>query len=166
MGQVRLSNAEANERRRHFNMSETGFVSQMKTTPVRRTRVMCWWTNPNRPPLKILATASARTGRRPIARRLLAHDYPLRPLESRTGATRGRVRWHLHQRRRQSILRGLQPTQCLLRHCTRQLRAQPAQAVSAEHKLRRPIVSLYDPSRREDERPSRHRVPGRARNRQ
>jgi hypothetical protein len=43
---------------------------------------------------------------------------------------------------------------------------QPPQAVSAEHELRRPAFSLYDPALRKDERASRYGVSGCTRNRQ
>ena len=44
---------EVNKRRRHFNMSKTGFVSQMGNDSRRRTHAACWWTSPNRPTSKI-----------------------------------------------------------------------------------------------------------------
>jgi malonate decarboxylase alpha subunit len=51
------------------------------------------------------------------------------------------------------------------RHQVGQLCAEPPPTVSAEHELRRHVFSLYDPSRRKDERASRHGVPGSRRNR-
>ena len=56
------------------------------------------------------------------------------------------------------ILRNLQPAQRLLRDRSRQLPTESAQALSAEFQLRRPVVSVHDPSRRDLERPSRRGV--------
>jgi hypothetical protein len=156
---------EVNKRRRHFNMSKTGLSPRWATTPRRRTRVMCWWTNPNRPTLRILATACApwvTVNRLAISRSRLCCTA----VQNRNWSSSGRVHWRLHQRGRQSVCGNLQPAERLFRHRARQLCAQPPQTVSAEHELRRPVFSVYDPSRREDERASRHGVPGCARNRQ
>ena len=63
------------------------------------------------------------------------------------------VRRRAYENRRPSDCRspcqGLQPAQRVLCHGARQLCAEPAQALLVEHKLRGPVVFLYDPRRRE-----------------
>jgi type IV secretion system protein VirB4 len=130
---------EVNKRRRHFNMSKTGFVSQMGNDATK--------TNPR----DVLVDESKQADIENLGDCLRA---------------RSRVHWHLHQRGWQPVCGDLQPAQRLFRYRSGQLCAQPPQTVSAEHKLCRPVFPLYDPYRREDERASRHRISGCARNRQ
>ncbi len=155
---------EVNKRRRHFNMSKTGFVSQMGNDATK--------TNPR----DVLVDESKQADIENLGDCLRAlgdgqslGDFSLtivlygrghRSLKNGTRSARGRVYWRLHQRGRQSVCGNLQPAERLFRHRAGQLCAQPPQAVSAEHKLCRPVFSVYDPSRREDERASRHGVPG------
>ena len=157
---------EVNKRRRHFNMSKTGFVSQMGNDATK--------TNPR----DVLVDESKQADIENLGDCLRAlgdgqslGDFSLTIVlygrsKIRTGAARGRVHWPLHQRGWQSVCGNLQPAERLFRHRARQLCAEPSQVVSAEHELRRSVFSVYDPSRREDERASRHRVSGCARNRQ
>jgi hypothetical protein len=91
-------------------------------------------------------------GRRAITWRFFAHDCAVWPgviwsLKNGTRSTRGRVHPRVHQCGRQSVCRDLQPAQRLFRHPSGQLCDRRPQAVSAEHELRRPVFSLYDPAR-------------------
>jgi type IV secretory pathway VirB4 component len=52
---------EVNKRRRHFNMSKTGFVSQLGNDTTRATREMSWSMNRSRPISRILVTACVRS---------------------------------------------------------------------------------------------------------
>ena len=157
---------EVNKRRRHFNMSKTGFVSQMGNDATK--------TNPR----DVLVDESKQADIENLGDclRALGDGQSLGDF-SLTIVLYGRSKAELEQLGAEfagiftnadgNLFFGdLQPAQRLLRHRAGQLCAQPPQAVSAEHELCRPIVSLYDPSGREDKRASRHGIPGRARNRQ
>ena len=157
---------EVNKRRRHFNMSKTGFVSQMGNDATK--------TNPR----DVLVDESKQADIENLGDCLRAlgdgqslGDFSLTIIlysrsKSGSGATWGRVHWHFHQRRRQSVCGDLQPTKRLFRHRAGQLCVEPPQAVSAEHELCRPVFSIHYPSWRKDEPASWHGVPGCARNRQ
>jgi hypothetical protein len=103
---------EVNKRRRHFNMSKTGFVSQMGNDVTK--------TNP-----RVLVDESKQADIENLGDCLRAlgdgqslGDFSLtigavRPFKTRTGAARGGVHWPLHQRRWESFFRNLQPAQRL-----------------------------------------------------
>ena len=161
---------EVNKRRRHFNMSKTGFVSQMGNDATK--------TNP--PDVLVDESKQADIENLGDCLRALGDgqslgDFSLTicavwpgviwSLKNGTRSTRGRVHRRL-QCGRQSVCRDLQPAQRLFRHPSGQQCDQRPQAVSAEHELRRPVFSLYDPARRKDERASRYGVSGCDRNRQ
>ena len=177
---------EVNKRRRHFNMSKTGFVSQMGNDATR--------TNPR----DVLVDESKQADIEDLGDCLRAlgdgqslGDFSLtivlygralsgQATSGRSGiiwpvavwtingprSARGRVYRRLHQRGRQSVRGNLQPAERLFRHRAGQLCHEPPPALSAEHKLCRPVFSVYDPARREDEPASRYGIPGGARNRQ
>jgi type IV secretory pathway VirB4 component len=134
---------EVNKRRRHFNMSKTGFVSQMGNDATK--------TNPR----DVLVDESKQADIEDLGDCLRAlgdgqslGDFSLTivlfgrgvicSLKNGTRSTRGRVHRRLHQCGRQSVCRDLQPAQRLFRHPSGQLCDQRLQAVSAEHELRRP----------------------------
>jgi|GEM_PF-6771971 hypothetical protein len=103
---------KVHKRRRHFNMSKTGFVSQMGNDVTK--------TNP-----RVLVDESKQADIENLGDCLRAlgdgqslGDFSLtigavRPFKTRTGAARGGVHWPLHQRRWESFFRNLQPAQRL-----------------------------------------------------
>src|SRR5690348_17033364 len=99
-------------------------------------------------------------GRWPIARRLLVDYCSLRFVTRGLAASRGQDYRCLHQCRRQSVCRDLQPTERIFRHSTGQLRSEPSQVVSAKHKLCGLVFPVYDSAGREDERVSWDGMPG------
>ena len=157
---------EVNKRRRHFNMSKTGFVSQMGNDATK--------TNPR----DVLVDESKQADIENLGDclRALGDGQSLGDF-SLTIVLYGQSRTELDQLVAEFtgvftnadgnlFVGNLQPAERLFRHCAGQLCAQPPPTVSAEHELRRPVFSVYDPSRRKDERASRHGVPGSRRNRQ
>jgi hypothetical protein len=156
---------EVNKRRRHFNMSKTGFVSQMGNDATK--------TNPR----DVLVDESKQADIENLGDclRALGDGQSLGDF-SLTIVLYGRSKAELEQLVASSPASSPTPTAiCFRRPTTSSTPTSPPcpatmpqspQAVSAEYELRRPVVSVYDPAGREDERPSRHGVPGRARNRQ
>ena len=159
-----------NKRRRHFNMSKTGFVSQMGNDATK--------TNPR----DVLVDESKQADIEDLGDCLRAlgdgqslGDFSLTIVLFGRGSS-GHSRTELEQLVAEfigvftnadgNVCRDLQPAQRLFRHPSGQLCDQHPQAVSAEHELRRPVFSLYDPARRKDERASRYGVSGCVRNRQ
>ena len=116
---------EVNKRRRHFNMSKTGFVSQMGNDATK--------TNPR----DVLVDESKQADIENLGDCLRAlgdgqslGDFSLTIVlygRSRNGtrSARGRVHWRLHQRGRQSVCGNLQPAERLFRHRAGQLCAEP-----------------------------------------
>jgi hypothetical protein len=153
---------EVNKRRRHFNMSKTGFISQMGNDPRRRTRAMCWSMNRSRRTSRTLAIACA-LGRRPIAWRFLAHDCAVWRSKPELDQLVGEFTGVFTNADGNLFVETYNQLNAYFATVPGNY-AQSPQAVSAEYQLRRPVVSLYDPAGREDERASRLRVPGRARN--
>jgi type IV secretory pathway VirB4 component len=134
---------EVNKRRRHFNMSKTGFVSQMGNDATKTNPRDVLVDESKQADIEDLGRLPSCPGRRAITWRFLAHDCAVWPgvigsLKNGTRSTRGRVHRRLHQCGRQSVCRDLQPAQRLFRHPSGQLCDQRPQAVSAEHELRRP----------------------------
>ena len=118
---------EVDKRRRHFNMSKSGFVSQMgsdpaKTNPARRAdrRVEAGGHRESR-------RVPAGAWRRPDARRFLAYGRAVqrRPTDDQSGD--GRIRRRLHERRWSTLHRDIQPARCVLCDRSRQLRPEPSQ---------------------------------------
>jgi type IV secretion system protein TrbE len=157
---------EVNKRRRHFNMSKTGFVSQMGNDATK--------TNPR----DVLVDESKQADIENLGDclRALGDGQSLGDF-SLTIVLYGRSRTELDQLVAEFTGVFTNADGNLFAETYNQLNAYFAtvpgnyalnlrQAVSAEHELRRPVFSVYDPYRREDERASRHGVPGGARNRQ
>ena len=140
---------EVNKRRRHFNVSKTGFVSQMGNDATK--------TNPR----DVLVDESKQADIENLGDclRALGDGQSLGDF-SLTIVLYGRSKAELEQLGAEFagvftnadgnlFVGDLQPAQRLLRHRARQLCPQSAQAVSAEYELRRPVVSVYDPAGRE-----------------
>ena len=157
---------EVNKRRRHFNMSKTGFVSQMGNDATK--------TNPR----DVLVDESKQADIENLGDclRALGDGQSLGDF-SLTIVLYGRSRTELDQLVAEFTGVFTNADGNLFAETYNQLNAYFAtvpgnyalnlrQAVSAEHELRRPVFSVYDPSRRKDERASRHGVPGSRRNRQ
>ncbi len=157
---------EVNKRRRHFNMSKTGFVSQMGNDTTK--------TNPR----DVLVDESKQADIENLGDclRALGDGQSLGDF-SLTIVLYGRSRTELDQLVAEFTGVFTNADGNLFAETYNQLNAYFAtvpgnyalnlrQAVSAEHELRRSLFSVHDPSRREDERASRHGVPGGARDRQ
>ena len=155
---------EVNKRRRHFNMSKTGFVSQMGNDATK--------TNPR----DVLVDESKQADIENLGDclRALGDGQSLGDL-SVTIVLYGQSQAELDPlvaeftgifTNADGNLFAETYNQLNAYFATVQLRLQPAQAVSAEHELRRPLFFVHDPSRRKDERASGNGIPGGARNRQ
>ncbi len=155
-----------NKRRRHFNMSKTEFVSQMGNDTTK--------TNP----LDVLVDESKQAHIENLGDclRALGDGQSLCDF-SLTIVLYGRSRTELDQLVAEFTGVFTNADGNLFAETYNQLNAYFATVPGnyalnlrklylVEHELRRPVVSVYDPSRRKDELASRHRVPGSRRNRQ
>ena len=137
---------EVNKRRRHFNISKTGFVSQLGNDPAT--------TNPR----DVLVDESKQADIENLGDCLRAlgdgqqlGEFSLtivlygKDRHALDQACR-RVRGHFHQCGRQPVRGNLQPAQRLLRHRSRRLCLQSAQTLPAEHQLRRPEFPVHHPA--------------------
>ena len=141
---------EVNKRRRHFNMSKTGFVSQMGNDPA--------MTNPR----DVLVDESKQADIENLGDclRALGEGQTLGDF-SLTIVLYGQSRAELDplvagftgvftHGDGNLFLETYNQLNAYFATAIRQLRLQPAQAVSAQHQLRRPVISVFDPARREE----------------
>lgn len=156
---------EVNKRRKHFNVSKTGFVSQLGDDPAK--------TNPR----DVLVDESKQADIENLGDFLRAlgdgqqlgdfsltivlYSRDLQALDQLVGEFAG-----IFTNADGSLfVETYNQLNAYFAIVSRRLCLQSAQALPAEHELRGPLVPVYDPARREGQFVPGHRIPCRARNR-
>ena len=124
---------EVNKRRRHFNMSKTGFISQIGNDTTKTNPRDVLVDESKQADIENLGDCLRALGDGQSLGDFSLIDRYLRSRQDRGRPAGRRIRRHLHQCGWQSVHRDLQPAQCLFRNGARQLCAESSQAVSAQH---------------------------------
>jgi len=133
---------EVDKRRRHFNMSKSGFVSQIGSDPAKTNQRDVLIDESKQATSRTLASAFG-SRRRPDARRFLAHggaiQHDLQTINQEMASSLAslRTRWC-------AVYRDVQPAQCVLCNVPATT-PEPSQDVPSQFQLRRPLVSLHHP---------------------